>query len=177
MANLKIKPKKKPSMPKKSGLSGFDISSIGFEALNTYTDVNTQANKYSSQASQYFSNARLANQDTNEAVRIGLENAQIVNIEKARAKGTAKAELSGSGFVVGTGTSKDILETIDYEYSKTIAAIELESAGKANAFDFEKKENEIQGNYLKKMSNISRSGALVGAVISGATAYAGTKGE
>lgn len=156
----------------KEGIKAVDFAKMSFKALSKFADANIASRDYSDRAFQYSVNSRLANTDANEALRVGMRNVQVVNVERALAKGEAKAEMSASGFVVGVGTSGDMLEKIDTEFAKTMAAYELDARGEASALEFEAAVDAAQSNYMKKLGSISRTGGIVNSLISAGTSYA-----
>jgi len=114
-------------------------------------------------ARSYATNALLATQDADEAVRIGQENAQIVNIERYKTKGKQLSYFAGSGFAAGSGSYADTIANTESEYYKTIAAIHYDAEAKKNSFNFESKRAKIESNYMRKVAGIrSRAGIITG---------------
>jgi hypothetical protein len=114
---------------------------------------------------QYALNADIIENEADEAYRIGEVNSQVENVERVVQKGETKAAFSGTGFVSTTGSSADVLQLIDSEYGKTMAAIQLDAAGQQNALMFESRKSDIQAEYMKKISKITKRNAQWGLAI------------
>jgi hypothetical protein len=140
---------------------------------NTLADANSLRNK----ADTYALNAKLDNVDAQEALRVGQQNAQIVNMERYQTKGKQLSYFAGTGFAATSGSAADTLAHTDAEYYKTMAAIHYEAESAKNAKEFESKINTIQSSYMKKVASIrSKYGtisAIAGAVGTVALAKAG----
>lgn len=135
------------------------------------------ARSMKTQSIQYQTNAFLSNADKNEALRVGRNNAQLANVQRAVLKGEQKGEMAASGFVVGAGDFGKMIEASENEYYKTMSAIVAESEFKASGFEFAGDKAKIQADYLRKVAKITRRNApfkaAISAGITAAKAYAG----
>jgi len=172
-----IKPGIKPEYtpPKDTSWSAASKIELGSTLLSStqgWLNSRLGANSLRTQADTYALNATLGNVDAVEAIRIGQENAQIVNLERYKTKGKQLASFAGSGFAVSSGSFGEIVAETESEYKRTMAAIHYEAEGARNAKLFESKMNTIQSNYLRKMAKNRSKYANINFAISAVTAVA-----
>ena len=135
------------------------------DPLSSFASQMRSARRARISSMQYALNADIIENEADEAYRIGQVNSQMENVNRVVAKGETKAAFSGTGFVSTTGSSGDVLQMIDSEYGKTMAAIEMDAAGQQNALMFEAKKSDIQAEYMSKIAKITKRNAQWGLAV------------
>ena len=162
---ITIKPGRKPEQKsdKDNSITNLRLASDLIGVTSTLGKSLRSAASLRDRSRGYANNAELARMDARDAVRVGNENASIVNLERYRKKGEQLSYFAGSGFAAGSGSYADTIAFTESEYAKTMATIHFEAEAAKNALEFEARQAEIQSEYMRKVASIqSRTAILTG---------------
>ena len=147
---------------------------LGLSAFNDFYSMaislsggTTNANSYKFQAWQNKVNAELLRLDAEDIIREGDDYENQVREAGLKTRGQQIANMSSSGFDVGSASYQGIIAETDYNIKRNIEAIRRQTMNKYASAITQADMQMIQADYYNKAAKIENKLAKQGAMMSG----------
>lgn len=147
---------------------------LGLSAYNDFYSLavslsggKTNANSYKFQAWQNKVNAELLRMDAEDIIREGNDYENQMREAGLKTRGQQIAEMSSSGFDVGSASYKGIVAETDYNIQKNVAAIRAQTMKRYASTIAQADIDMIQANYYDKAARLVKKQSKTSGLISG----------